>query len=169
MLNSMLGYVFLSGLRDRTILDWLFDVNDIDLYTTFKIALAITHLTTRINDIINKQQASKDVGVCHGKKILRLKNKNLEMLNQKKSDEISCSRCNAQTIRNVTAKLDLINTKFDSVLAILNGHVTMQNALNIFKNCKAKKVSRNGIWNVFVMLNNFFEIDQNKLIQLHHE
>lgn len=52
MLNIMLRDVFVSGLRDRSILDRLFQEDDIDLDKTVKIALAMERATKGAKEII---------------------------------------------------------------------------------------------------------------------
>ncbi|GBN45085.1 hypothetical protein AVEN_98137-1 [Araneus ventricosus] len=54
MLNIMLRNVFVSGLRDKEILDWLFEEDNIDLEKTLQIALTMEKACKEANDIMGQ-------------------------------------------------------------------------------------------------------------------
>ena len=60
MLNIMLRDVFVSGLRDRAILDRLFEEDNISLENTLKIALAMERASKGANEIIGRPQEIKE-------------------------------------------------------------------------------------------------------------
>jgi hypothetical protein len=94
MLNIMLRDVFVSGLRDRAILDRLFEEDDIDLDKTVKIALAMEKAVKGAADIIDQPQRINIVSVGNRKnkesKFVQRKNKTFP---QPKISYETCSRC----------------------------------------------------------------------------
>ncbi|GBN32035.1 Uncharacterized protein K02A2.6 [Araneus ventricosus] len=85
MLNIMLRDVFVSGLRDKAILDRLFEEDNIDLEKTLQIALAMEKACKGANDIMG--QGIK--AVYAGKKQM---NKKSNFVSKQKKP-LFCSRC----------------------------------------------------------------------------
>ncbi|GBN68939.1 Transposon Tf2-6 polyprotein [Araneus ventricosus] len=85
MLNIMLRDVFVSGLRDKAILDRLFDEDNIDLEKTLLIALAMEKACKGANDIMG--QGIK--AVYAGKKQMNKKSNFVS----KQRKPLFCSRC----------------------------------------------------------------------------
>lgn len=96
MLNTMLRDVFVSGLRDRNILDRLFQEDDIDLENTLKIALSMEKAVKGANEIMGKSAEMKAFKANKkGSKFSKQryeKNKNETKKTAKNKNE-SCIRC----------------------------------------------------------------------------
>lgn len=88
MLNTMLRDVFVSGLRDRNILDRLFQEDDIDLDKTIKIALSMEKAVQGANEIIGKSPEIKVFKA--GKKEAKSRKPNNVL---KRNKNGYCSRC----------------------------------------------------------------------------
>ncbi|XP_054723430.1 uncharacterized protein K02A2.6-like [Uloborus diversus] len=90
MLNTMLRDVFVSGLRDRNILDRLFQEDDIDLEKTLKIALSMEKAVKGANEIIGTSAEMKVLKTM--KKGFKTQKQNFVAKNNKNKNE-TCSRC----------------------------------------------------------------------------
>ncbi|XP_035226730.1 uncharacterized protein LOC118199052 [Stegodyphus dumicola] len=90
MLNTMLRDVFVSGLRDRNILDRLFQEDDIDLEKTLKIALAMEKAVKGANEIIGN---SVELKVLKTKKNESKPRKQNFVAKNNKGKNETCSRC----------------------------------------------------------------------------
>ncbi|GFV32535.1 uncharacterized protein K02A2.6 [Trichonephila clavipes] len=99
MLNIMLRDVFVSGLRDKMILDRLFEEDNINLEKTLNIALAMEKAFKGTNDIMGRAINSMQTFKKH-------MDKKSNFTKSRKENILYCSRCTGE-INNYEAKLKL--------------------------------------------------------------
>lgn len=92
MLNTMLRDVFVSGLRDKAILNRVFEEDDIKLEDTLKIALAMEKALKSSSDILERPVNIHGVGLGKTNKNVGKKGK---FINNPKNKP--CPRCNGTT------------------------------------------------------------------------